>query len=140
MQSRFTFLLLIVAVVASVFAIWPAVADAPWEDDTVIQRPTPAPRFCDQLEDDLREAKTEVAAQTIHERGRQHCNWPRLPRSESQPIQPIRPLQPLQPIAPIQPIQPIRPIQPSIAEQQELNDLLCRSLDLSDLTEYLLCP
>ena len=36
MQLRFTFLVLIVAVVASVFAIWPVVADAPWEDEAAV--------------------------------------------------------------------------------------------------------
>ncbi|KKM90335.1 hypothetical protein LCGC14_1239680 [marine sediment metagenome] len=43
MQLRFTFLVLIVAVVASVFAIWPAVADAPWEEEAVIVVETEAP-------------------------------------------------------------------------------------------------
>lgn len=28
---------LAVAIIASVFAIWPVVADAPWEDDTIIE-------------------------------------------------------------------------------------------------------
>ena len=48
MQLRFTFLALIVAIVASVFAIWPVVADAPWEEGAVIvmeaQAETPDPR------------------------------------------------------------------------------------------------
>ncbi len=43
MQYRFTFLVLIVAVVASVFAIWPVVADAPWEEEAVIVVETEAP-------------------------------------------------------------------------------------------------
>ena len=44
MQSRFTFLVLVVAVVASVFAIWPAVADAPWEEAAVVESEAPDPR------------------------------------------------------------------------------------------------
>ena len=43
MQLRFTFLVLIVAVVASVFAIWPVVADAPWEEEAVIVVEAEAP-------------------------------------------------------------------------------------------------
>ena len=43
MQLRFTFLVLIVAVVAAVFAIWPAVADAPWEEEAVIVVEAEAP-------------------------------------------------------------------------------------------------
>ena len=43
MQLRFTFLVLIVAVVASVFAIWPVVADAPWEEAAVIVVEAEAP-------------------------------------------------------------------------------------------------
>ena len=45
MQYRFTFLVLIVAVVASVFAIWPVVADAPWEEEAVVvEAEAPDPR------------------------------------------------------------------------------------------------
>ena len=44
MQSRFTFLVLVVAVVASVFAIWPAVADAPWEEKPAVAESAPDPR------------------------------------------------------------------------------------------------
>ena len=45
MQSRFTFLVLVVAIVASVFAIWPAVADAPWEQESVVvESEAPDPR------------------------------------------------------------------------------------------------
>ena len=46
MQSRFTFLVLVIAVVASVFAIWPAVADAPWEEEeaAVVESEAPDPR------------------------------------------------------------------------------------------------
>ena len=70
MQYRFTFLALIVAVVASVFAIWPAVADAPWEEEAVIvvreQAPPPEKTGCELLFEQLTEARTEIAGRVIN--------------------------------------------------------------------------
>ena len=70
MQLRFTFLVLIVAVVASVFAIWPAVADAPWEEEPVIvvqeQALPPEKTGCELLFEQLTEARTEIAGRVIN--------------------------------------------------------------------------
>ena len=71
MQLRFTFLVLIVAVVASVFAIWPVVADAPWEEEAVIivqEQAAPAPKKsgCGLLFEQLTEARTEIAGRVIN--------------------------------------------------------------------------
>ena len=75
MQYRFTFLVLIVAVVASVFAIWPVVADAPWEEEAVIiveEQPLPKPTRCELLFEQLAEANTELAANVISYQLRQN--------------------------------------------------------------------
>ena len=42
---------LAIAVTASVFAIWPAVADAPWEKTTRTLEASPHPRSCDEIHD-----------------------------------------------------------------------------------------
>ncbi|KKN16047.1 hypothetical protein LCGC14_0979730 [marine sediment metagenome] len=78
-----------------VAAVWPVVADAPWMDDPVIQRPAPTPRpsFCEQLEAKFLQAQTDTAARAFHELGRQRCGWPRLPRTSIVPALP--PLPPL---------------------------------------------
>ena len=77
MQLRFTFLVLIVAVVASVFAIWPAVADAPWEEEAVIvvqeQALPPEKTGCELLFEQLADANTELAARVIHSQLRPLC-------------------------------------------------------------------
>lgn len=58
---------LIVGIIAAVFAIWPAVADAPWENSTspVVSSPVvPEPQLskCDRLREQLARAQTETAA------------------------------------------------------------------------------
>ena len=54
-----------IAIVAAVFAIWPAVGDAPWEDET----PTPVPVVrqteCERLTELAAEARTELAARVL---------------------------------------------------------------------------
>lgn len=76
MQSRFTFLALIVAVVASVFAIWPVVADAPWEEEPVIivqEQAAPEPTRCERLFEQLTEAVTEIAGRVLTQELRDHA-------------------------------------------------------------------
>jgi hypothetical protein len=58
-----------VAVTASVFAIWPVVADAPWEQAAaaqpiVVRQPTPS--RCEVLSQLLAQAQTEIAARRFN--------------------------------------------------------------------------
>ncbi len=101
-RHRFTFLALLIAATALVFAIWPVVADAPWEGEPALRwrSPTPQPSACDHLLDDFREAQTDIAARTIHERGRMGCGWAPLPRSSILPLPPELPPLPELPGAP----------------------------------------
>ncbi len=67
MQYRFTFLVLIVAVVALTFAVWPAVADAPWEEEPAIsEQAEPRKSTCDLLFEQLVDADTDRAAMVIN--------------------------------------------------------------------------
>ena len=85
-----------IAVVAAVFAIWPAVADAPWEDETVVQ-PTPVQaQGCDILWEQFTQARTNAIAGDIKsEMQRSRCPQVPLSQSEPRPIQPIQPIQPI---------------------------------------------
>ena len=56
-----------IAVTASVFAIWPAVADAPWEDEipTPIVLKAPTPDRCSELIEALGNATDDHASVTL---------------------------------------------------------------------------
>ena len=59
--------LVLLLFVTSVFAIWPVVADAPWEDSTslpVIAAPK-EPSQCEVLTQQLADAQTDIAASII---------------------------------------------------------------------------
>ncbi len=108
MHWRLTLATLFLAVFAAAMALWPVVADAPWEDESVVQ-PTPI-RACDSLWEQFTQARTNAIANGIKsemERSRCPQDIPRIPQSQSEirPLEPIR-LEPLQPIR----IEPIRPI------------------------------
>ena len=63
-----------IAVTASVFAIWPAVADAPWEDETptpVIQK-APTPDRCGQLIEALGNASQPYSISLIQDDMREY--------------------------------------------------------------------
>lgn len=61
---------LTLAIVASVFAIWPVVADAPWEDSAApVVAPARQPSRCEMLTQQLADAQTELAALIIEELG-----------------------------------------------------------------------
>ena len=63
---------LAVAIVASVFAIWPVVTDAPWEDSAApIVAPARQPSRCEVLTQQLADARTERAAFIIYELGQE---------------------------------------------------------------------
>ncbi len=72
-------LTLTIAVTASVFAIWPVVADAPWEPNIEASVPIaqPAPRVsqCERIAQQLADAGTDVAGFTIRELGVRAGCW-----------------------------------------------------------------
>ena len=61
------FVTFVIAVTASVFAIWPAVADAPWEDKipTPIILKAPTPDRCSELIEALGNATDDHASVTL---------------------------------------------------------------------------
>ena len=60
-------LTLTIAIVAIVFAVWPAVGDAPWETEVVLTPVTVRqPTRCELLTQQLTNAQTEFAAQAIN--------------------------------------------------------------------------
>lgn len=66
---------LTLAVTASVFAIWPVVADAPWENNdvpVVVQPVQREPSRCEVLMDQLAAAQTRIGALNIVRAMRPH--------------------------------------------------------------------
>ena len=68
---------LAIAVTASVFAIWPVVTDAPWEDTVPapVVAPPREPSRCEVLTQQLADAQTTGAAVTISRLGRELNCW-----------------------------------------------------------------
>ena len=59
-------LTLTIATIAIVFAVWPAVGDAPWETEAVVTPVTVRqPTRCELLAQQLTNAQTEFAARVI---------------------------------------------------------------------------
>lgn len=70
---------LAIAVTASVFAIWPAVADAPWEESAApVVAPPRQPRElspCEVLRQQVTDAQTDAAVQLLYGQGRLQGCW-----------------------------------------------------------------
>lgn len=83
MARAISILALTLAIVASVFAIWPVVAEAPWEDDTapavapVVAPVVAPPSRCEELTQQLTDTQTDRAADTIYRLGLEKRCWSR---------------------------------------------------------------
>ena len=69
---------LTLAVVAAVFALWPVVADAPWEsseDSAPVVQPVPTLTQCEELTELLAKAQTELAARQFSSRLQSCYGW-----------------------------------------------------------------
>ena len=66
-----------IAIAAAVFAIWPVVADAPWEDEIVVPTPVPVVRQteCERLTQQMADAQTREGASIIHDLGQTARCW-----------------------------------------------------------------
>lgn len=76
MEIKALVLTLVIAVTASVFAIWPVVADAPWEEDVVV--PTPVVRErqlseCELITQQVADAQTELAVRALLRKAEAYC-------------------------------------------------------------------
>ena len=68
---------LVLSTTAAVFAIWPAVTDAPWEDKVAMPTLVPVvqPTHCEVLTQQQADAQTERGAYTIWELGYEAGCW-----------------------------------------------------------------
>ena len=91
MLSITTVVLAAALVVASGFALWSVVADAPWEEEPVTiieQHAPPTPTVCQRLRQEYIQAGTErVARLVLGEMVALDC--PNIPGGRLQPLQPI---------------------------------------------------
>ena len=97
---------LALAIVASVFAIWPVVADAPWEDERVVEIVRDVPGDTDD--------PRCIAAETILSK------YAEL-QGQIRALRPLEPPEPLQPLEPLRSLGALRPeeILEELVEQAE---------------------